>query len=145
MAEDTWYRVALPVLEYVHEHSGSRGMLSLGEISEGTGIGLNEVDVEVARLCSADYLAGSIHRMGGNAGNYLNPNNLGERGLRVVGAWPGEDPYEALVALLDRNIELTSDDEEKSKLKSLRASVTDVGKQVVAGLMVEFVKGNIHF
>jgi Na+/melibiose symporter-like transporter len=46
---------------------------------------------------------------------------------------------------LDRNIELTSDDEEKSKLKSLRASVTDVGKQVVAGLMVEFVKGNIHF
>ena len=76
---------------------------------------------------------------------FLENSHLGEKGLRVVGAWPSDDPYDALLALLERKIEATDDPAEKSKLAALRGSVADVGKQVIAGLLVEMAKGTIRF
>ncbi len=40
---------------------------------------------------------------------------------------------------------MTDDPEKKSKLKALKTTVTDVGKQLVAGLLVEVAKGTIRF
>ena len=59
-------------------------------------------------------------------------------------AWPSDDPYEALLALLDRQIAATEDPEKRTKLKALQSSVTEVGKQLIAGLLVEVAKGTIH-
>jgi hypothetical protein len=72
---------------------------------------------------------------------FLERNALGEKGLRYLRIWPSDDPYEALLALLDPQIAQTADPEKKSKLKVLRSSVADVGKQLVAGLLVEVAKG----
>jgi len=43
----------------------------------------------------------------------LEEGSLGEKRLRIVGAWPSDDPYEALLALLDRSIAATEDPREK--------------------------------
>ena len=148
MAEDRWYAVALPILDYVHERGGTFVLLRIGDIAEGTGLEPVEVATEVERLSGAGYLAGSIRKMmSGDDPSpwFLENSSLGERGLRVVGAWPSEDAYEALLDLLEQHIETTSDPTTRSKLSALRGSVSDVGKATIAGLLVELAKGNFHF
>ena len=148
MAEDRWYAVALPILDYVHDNGGPLVLLHIGDIAEGTGLDPVQVATEVERLSSADYLAGSIRKlMSGDDPSpwFLENSSLGERGLRVVGAWPSDDPYEALMDLLEQHIEATSDPTTKSKLSALRGSVSEVGKATIAGLLVELAKGNFHF
>jgi hypothetical protein len=148
MAEDRWYDVALPILEYVHAHGGPLDLLSVADIAEGTGLSPQDVAVELDSLCQAGFVNGTLRKMmtGGDPSPwFLESSSLGERGLRVVGAWPSDDAFEALVAILDRQIAATADPEKISKLSALRSSVADVGKATFAGLLVEFAKGNIHF
>jgi hypothetical protein len=148
MADDRWYRIDLPILEYVQEHGGPFELLSVGYIAQAMGLDPTEVAVGLDNLSSAHYLAGRVQKpmTGGDPSPwFLEDSSLGERGLRVVGAWPSDDPYEALVKLLERHIAATSDEEKKSKLKALERSVTEVGKATIAGLLVEFAKGTIRF
>lgn len=63
----------------------------------------------------------------------------------MVRAWPNDDPYEALLALLDRQIAATDDPQRKSKLQKLASTIADVGKATIAGILAEYAKGNIHF
>jgi hypothetical protein len=147
MTEDRWYTYALPILQYVHENGGAMSLISISDIAEGTGLDPREIATEAEQLYRAGYLAGDVHRMG--TGGDPNPwilesSLLGERGLRVVGAWPGGDPYATLLRLVEKQIEATDDPERKSKLKQFASSVTDVGKQTVAGILAEVLKGNIH-
>jgi hypothetical protein len=94
------------------------------------------------------YLTGPLHKLlsGGDTRSwFLENSHLGERGLRTVGAWPSDDPYEALVEILQRQIEETSDPEKKTRLQAFRSSLADVGRATVAGLLVELLKGDVHF
>ncbi|MGO8870285.1 MAG: hypothetical protein ACLQPH_02585 [Acidimicrobiales bacterium] len=132
----------------MHEHGGDSGFCSIGAIAAGTGIEPNDVTDEVERLCDAGYLRGPLHKAlsgGDTRGWFLENSHLGERGLRQVGAWPSDDPYEALVAIIERQIAATSDQGRRSKLQALLGSVGDVGKATVAGLLVELAKGGVHF
>jgi hypothetical protein len=148
MAEDRWYTVAVPILELVHENGGQMHIVNIGQIAAGTGLEPNEVADEVERLCDAGYLTGPLRKMmsGGDTRPwFLENSHLGEKGLRVVGAWPSDDPYEALVEILQRQIEETSDPEKKTRLQAFRSSLADVGRATVAGLLVELLKGDVHF
>ena len=62
-------------------------------------------------------------------------------GMRAVGAWPSDDPYDALVGLLERHIEGNADEVKRSKLRALQSSVAEVGKATVAGLLVGVGQG----
>lgn len=147
MAEDTWRSVAVPLLECIHEHGGQLSLLSVEELSQRTGLEPLVVAEEVERLADAGYLAGGLHKMltGGDPRPwYLERAALAERGLRVVGAWPSEDPYDALIEALDRRIAAESDEPTKGRLRALRDAAADVGKATIAGLVVELAKGTIR-
>lgn len=75
-----------------------------------------------------------------SGGAMLIPPMLTERGARAVGLWPSDDPYELLVALLDRQIAAEDSDDERTRLQRLRATVRDVGKGTVTALLVELIK-----
>jgi len=75
----------------------------------------------------------------------LEEGSLGEKRLRIVGAWPSDDPYEALLALLDRRIETTSDPAERSRLAAFKTSAADVGKATLVGILTQLATGGIHF
>lgn len=147
MAEDRWYRVAVPILEFVHENGDKMRFLNMGAIAAGTGLEPNEVTDEVERLCAAGYLTGPLHEMG-TGGDvrpwFLENSHLGERRLREIGAWPSDDPYDALLELIERQIAATPDEATKSKLAGLRGSVADVGKATVAGILVQLMTGGFH-
>jgi hypothetical protein len=57
-----------------------------------------------------------------------------ERGLRQVTVWPSEDPYAALVDLLEAQLEAETEPEKRSKLQVLLAGVTTAGREVVLSL-----------
>jgi hypothetical protein len=148
VVEDRWHSVAVPILEYMREHARPMTMIPVWHIADATGIDPTDVAVELDSLIAAGYVVGPLRKTmsGGDPTSwFLESSSLGERGLREVGAWPSDDPYEALLDLLDRRIEATSDPAERSKLAALKSSVSDVGKQLIAGLLVEVAKGTIRF
>jgi hypothetical protein len=149
MAEDQWYSVAVPILEYVHARGEPFWLMSVGEIALETGLDPNVVAVELERLQEAGYVTGPLIKVTSSgddlSGWFLRNSSLSERGMRALGAWPSDDPYDALVALLERHIATTSDEAKKSKLRALQSSVAEVGKATVAGLLVELAKGGGHF
>lgn len=117
------------------------------ELSQRTGLEPLVVAEEVERLADAGYLAGGLHMLltGGDPRPwFLERAALAERGLRVVGAWPSEDPYDALIEALDRRIAAESDEPTKGRLRALRDAATAVGKATIAGLVVELAKGTIR-
>jgi len=63
-----------------------------------------------------------------------------ERGLREVRVGPNEDVGGTFVTVMDERIELASDPEQRSRLKSLRDAVLGVGQEVLGGVLTEAVK-----
>lgn len=72
--------------------------------------------------------------------SYVGPF-LHERGARAVGQWPSDDPYKALLAVLDRRIyDEKTDPETKGKLSRLRESFVDVGQGVGTGVLSSLIR-----
>lgn len=117
------------------------GLVSLGELAEETGITVDVIDPEVTRLLESGFLRGECRRVMGPADHWcvLNPV-LTEKGARAIGMWPSEDPYEALVALLESRIREETDEDQRSRLRKLRDSLREVGKGVAVGVLTELVK-----
>ena len=135
MADDTWYSVAVPILEYVHDHGGPMKFLEIVNIAQGTALDASVVGPEVDNLVHTGYLRGELHRYLGQGedGGTLVGCSLGERGLRTIGAWPSDDPYEALLELLDRQIAASPDPAEKSAWLPSRTARSRSARQPSSG------------
>lgn len=66
--------------------------------------------------------------------------SLGERGARAISAWPPEDPYDALVTVLDRKLAEETNEEQRSKLQKIRDVVLDVGKGVLTAVLTDLAR-----
>ena len=108
MLMDRWYRVAIPILEYVQENSDPEDSLSVGQIASGTGLGPEDVKIELERLVDAGYLVGDFRKYIGSSPSSWNifSCSLSERGLRGVDAWPSDNPYDPLIQMIERQTEL---------------------------------------
>ena len=60
-----------------------------------------------------------------------------ERGLRLVGAWPPDDAFDALLKLIDERLGAETDDSKRSRLEALRQNILDMGKAAAVSLFVE--------
>ena len=162
MLMDRWYRVAIPILEYVHENSDPEDSLYVGQIAAGTGLGPEDVRIELESLFDAGYLVGDFRRyIGGSPSSWnISGCSLSERGLRAVDAWPSDNPYDALIQMIERQTELierltqvviqrqmelkmerqiaTAPAEGAlSKQPALGESFTDLGKATIDGLLLQ--------
>jgi hypothetical protein len=147
MAEDTWYQLALPVLEYL-SHREPFTFPNVGEMADALGADPNAVVVEIDRLAEAGYIRGGVRKMatGGDPRPWMfHQPELAERGARAVGMWPAEDPYDALLALVERRISEEADEERRSKLRRLAGSLADLGKSVGTAIPIEWAKATIRF
>ena len=144
MVKDRWYSLDVPILEFIDSRRLVAGVITAREIAEVVKADRQEVASELERLCNDGYLDASVYKPGGaDKGEWqLNRSALTGKGLRVVGAWPSEDPYQALLELLDQKIEQTEDGGQRSKLQALKASLADIGRAVIAGLLVELAKAS---
>jgi hypothetical protein len=147
MAEETWYSLALPVLEYLSTVE-PLSLPNVGDIADALCADPMAVATEIDRLADAGFIRGRLHKTmsGGNPRPwFIEDPELAERGARVVGLWPAEDGYEALLALVERHIAEEADEDERSKLRRFAASLDDVGKSVAVAILIEWAKGAVRF
>jgi hypothetical protein len=146
VTSDKWHATAVPLLEFIGEHEGF-GVVSIGELADATGLDPTAIAVELERLIADEFVDGEVKKLmsGGDVRPWrvVSPR-LAERGARTVGAWPAEDPYEALLEIIDRKIDAAGDPAERSRWERMRDTIvglgTDVGSNVVASALVELLK-----
>jgi len=137
MADPTWTTRERPILEAV------RAAEEAGEDLSGAARGAMP-DAPIAlygrtiqSLAADDYLDASV-RFQGNGEPYLViVTGLAPRGRRAIGQWPSEDVGAELERVLTEQIAGEHDPERKSRLERLRATVADVGLDIMKSVLVE--------
>ena len=114
-------RTLAPNPESAAEADESGGEVDLPQWAEQLGLTVNQVANEIDRLAYAEYVMAETHRAWGTDAVRVVNTRVMERGLRELELWPSDDPYAALMAVIDARIaELPDDAEEKTKLAKLR-------------------------
>lgn len=146
-----WYSRALPILRTIRllEDDDVRD-IGVAELAKRTDLTPGAVQRELRRLMDEDYILaeyddGGYTRDPANA--MLLEFQLSAAGARAVGTYPSRDPYEALVAILERRIAESPDEETRSRLRKLLDGVKrltgEVGTNVVANVLVELGRAGI--
>jgi hypothetical protein len=142
-----WNGVVFPVLRAVYAAypNAPRPELGVDQRTINAQLGRDEADPETARvleeLVHSGYLEATmeVDQIQGPAFCRLT-----EKGLRTVAGWPSADAaVESLVAALDEEIEATESETEKGKLRALRDSVGQVGRDVVADVLAKVITGQM--
>jgi hypothetical protein len=92
------------------------------------------VKLALRRLLEAGYVDAAVMNAWQSEMVAAREIKLLERGLRQVAVWPSEDPYSALVELLEAQLEAETEPEKRSKVQALLAGVTTAGREVVVSL-----------
>jgi hypothetical protein len=147
MVDDTWDNRAVPILEHVATLEATGAPFNLPHVAETLGCSRSEVQIEVDRLRSGGYLGGDLVQKGDGAGgivvwDFRRPRLL-EKGSRAVGQWPSDDPYDALLSLIEQRLDDETDPETRTKLERLRATLLDVGKGVAGGILGSLIRAGL--
>lgn len=148
VAESTWETVAVPILEAVdrlQREQGGAPPLRLAEIAEEAGLTIDQVDAEIDLLVTGGWLGYEVVRMSGGKATYrLNHAGVYEKGARIIGRWPPDDPFDALLEMLDARLaEEGLDEDTRTKLERFRGGLLDVGKNVAGGVLTALVRAGV--
>jgi hypothetical protein len=140
----TWETRALPLLHAIAalETTSQDEQIEVSVLARMTGISDREAYVELKRLLDAGYLRAQVlDVMGDDVGEtgLWDVMQL-EKGSRAVGQWPSGDPYEALLALIERRMAEETDPEARGRLDRLRGTLIEVGKGTASGVLAALVR-----
>lgn len=143
MAEERWYSRALPLLEAIDDlEQEGVDSVTVNGLTDKTKLTPRTVHGELRRLVGR-YIGGQYEEGWSDdpGENLLMGLHLTEDGSRAVGAYPPRDPYEALVAILERHVAEAPDEPTRSKWRKVLDTVTglgrDVGSNVLANVLVD--------
>jgi hypothetical protein len=142
--EDTWESVALPLMNAIAECESAGSLAMVGALAQSASLDSEATLVELVRLVDAHYVTGDVQIMGEADNSHIVNPMLSERGARAVGLWPPDDPYEALMALIEKQLVEENDEEAKTKLRKLRDALGEIGKGTVSGLLVALIQAGAH-
>lgn len=133
VTENLWDSRALPILRVIAAAEGNVGaFLSVGDISDATGIPPELAVPEIERLIDDGYVPGELKRpmSGGNVRPwYLTKTRVTGKGARAIDVWPAAD--DLLVALTEL-AQREPDPERRSKFARLLGIAREVGVQVLS-------------
>jgi hypothetical protein len=147
MTAQTWTDREQRMLEAIRDGEEAGEELELNMLAERVKLDADDgernlrlVKLTLGRLMKAGYIDGDVQ------GASDDPMFMGydfvllERGLRQVAVWPSEDPYLALVDLLEAQLEAESEPERRSKLQALLTGLTTAGREVVVSLSTAWMR-----
>jgi hypothetical protein len=108
-------------------------------------LSLDTADVreELEMLIHGNWMTGQVVRVaGGGQNDFVENGQLLERGARAIGRWPADNPYDDLVARLERLISTESDPKKRNKFQQFLDAVKGVGKEVGTELLVAYLKAH---
>lgn len=142
MAEQTWLDREAVILEAVASAEAEAVQANQDWIVERTGLSGRDVGVglKALMLASPPYVQGSDATAMGGTPYFLNVELL-ERGRREVGAWPSQEgALEGFLELLAQRASEAEDEDERTRLERLREVAGDVGRPVLSGLLLAYIK-----
>jgi hypothetical protein len=137
---DTWTTRDLLVLEAIaRREAEGDAPLNLEQVAAASGLDLQPVQLALRALADGAYLEyADWSDYGGFDAAMI---RLREKGRRATGQWPSADPFEGLIALIEtRLLDDTLDEPTKSKLRTFRAGLVDVGKGTATGLLTAYIR-----
>jgi hypothetical protein len=143
LSTNTWERVALPLIELVHEAEQTGGEPNLEAFCADTGAAKAVVNAELQRLLDAALITGKpIYGAGSTLPIRFPKAHVTSKGAEKLGLWPSSDPYDALVQLLQAAIaDPDTSSEARSKYQQFLDAATDVGKGTVVGILTALIRG----
>lgn len=140
MAESTWDRdvrvmEVVRELERDHPPGGTRD-----QVAERADLDRNEANDALLGLIEGQHVRGRDDSTLAERFDWYDLR-LTERGRRIVGQWPSEDPSDALMALLEERLAATDDPEEATRLRRLLDTMTDVGAGVLRDTLTALIRG----
>jgi hypothetical protein len=138
---DLWNDRSLPILRELVICDDTDEQLDLKATGEELSCTANQIGNEIERLQRAGYIDAEIYRAMSDDAVAVTGTRVLERGLRELDLWPSNEPYDALIEVIDERLrDLPEASEETTKLKALRAAVVDVGKGAATGVLVALAK-----
>ncbi|MDQ3954457.1 MAG: hypothetical protein M3285_02785 [Actinomycetota bacterium] len=143
LVEETWNRLALPILEAVFqlEEDDADG-LQTADIAKTAGLELDATRRELRRLYESGLVVGSLLEWTSTPWDMYGIR-LSAEARRQIGQWPSESSYEALLDVLQLQIDNATDSDERTRLVRLRAAIGEVGQSVVSTLLAAYLKHHI--
>jgi hypothetical protein len=141
MAEDTWYAIAVPALEYLHAQP-PMSVVNVGTMAAFLGVDAMGLAGEIDRLHEAGYLQHELVKpmTGGDPRPWHMFSGVTGAGAQVIGAWPCADAYDAMIKRLDELVAGEPDPARRSRMKCLRDAATDAGKTIVTEVIVDVLR-----
>jgi hypothetical protein len=136
----TWQEREQRMLEVIRDAEEAGEQIPLWTLAERLGLEERLAELTLGRLQQARYVRVFI-RADWPTGIY--DAKLTERGLRQVGVWPSEDPYAALVDMLQEQLEAETDPGKRSRLRALLVGVTTAGREVVTELAAAWMRQRV--
>ena len=134
MADPTWSTIELPILEALRA-AEIDGVDPGATVRAAVPDDVSNYREVVADLIGAGYVDGQVKRGGDNQIHALLIRRLKERGRRAIGQWP-DDPTDAFIIAIERRIEQTDDEEERTRLRNFLKAAGDVGKGALGSAIV---------
>jgi hypothetical protein len=144
MVKPTWEDREIPILDAIAQAEEGGAAPDFDDLVEATGLDSQTIQQGVQALHDAEYVTG-LDSSAGGIGFRLIEMRLLERGKRQTGQWPAEDNFEDFVRLLKQRIEEADDPETKRGLQRVLETVTGVGSNVLAGVLLAYVKRRLGF
>ena len=142
MARSTWQARDLPILEAVAAAEEADAAIDSDGLATATGLSETAVARGLAALMDGEYISGDD--VGSQTTLFaLLDVRLRERGRRVVGQWPSEDPFDGLIAVLEARLAEESNTERKGKLHALLDALRGVGRDVAVAVLTDLVKQHV--
>jgi DNA-binding transcriptional ArsR family regulator len=137
---ETWTDREQWMLEAIRDGEEAGEEVTLALLMDSLDLDERLVKLTLRRLYEAGYVKASIMTAWQSEMVTAREIKLLERGLRQVAVWPSEDPYAALVDLLEAQLEAETEPEKRSKLQALLAGVTTAGREVVVSLGMAWMR-----
>lgn len=139
MAESTWDR-DLQLLEELAAAELADGDVDPTALADQFGMPRHLVVNTIRAFIEEGFVAGDDISADGLPMLRLHRPRLLAKGRRAVGAWPSNDPFEALLSLVERRIADETDEARKSSLVRFKDDLYGIGKGVAGALLAEFAK-----
>lgn len=142
MAVGTWDTIERPILEAVRQAELDRTEMGRAAFQAVPTLSDDAITGVIVSLKKAGYLEAAYVTTGGGD-QLVDVGPLTERGRREVQQWPSDEPYTALIALIDQRLS-ESTGEEHTKYEQLKAALVAIGTGTGGTLLAQLIQNVAH-
>lgn len=137
--ESTWATREFPILEAISTAAETGDDIGRAAREAVPELSIDLFQETLNALARDDYLDAQVTRRADGRVNVI-VERLTPKGRRAVGQWPSDDSVHEFTSTLERLEATEIDPVQKSRFKKIREAFTDLGEDLAARTIAEFLK-----